>query len=111
MPTDPGDFEESNLMHAMNGYVYGNLPVPTMSVGERVRWYLVAMGTEVDLHTPHWHGNSVVHDRHATDVVEILPASMKVSDMVPDNPGTWMHRCHVNDHIVAGMVALYRVVP
>ena len=29
----------------------------TMRQGERVRWYVMGMGTEVDLHTPHWHGN------------------------------------------------------
>jgi FtsP/CotA-like multicopper oxidase with cupredoxin domain len=32
-------------------------------------------------------------------------------DMVPDNPGTWMFHCHVDDHILAGMQALYRVLP
>ena len=29
----------------------------SMKRGERVRWYVMGMGTEVDLHTPHWHGN------------------------------------------------------
>src|SRR4029078_2902834 len=27
-------FEESNLMHSINGYVYGNGPVPTVRVGQ-----------------------------------------------------------------------------
>lgn len=52
------DFVESNLMHGVNGYLYGNGPVVTVRKGERVRWYLMAMGTEVDMHTPHWHGNT-----------------------------------------------------
>jgi len=56
--SDEEAFEESNLMHAINGYVYGNGPVPTMKVGQRVRWYTFSLGTEVDLHTPHWHGNT-----------------------------------------------------
>jgi len=34
----------------------GNLQGFTMNSGERVRGYLVALGTEVDLHTLHWHG-------------------------------------------------------
>src|SRR4051812_49741052 len=38
----------------------------------------------------------------STDVAELLPMSMKVADMVPDNPGTWLYHCHVNDHILAG---------
>jgi FtsP/CotA-like multicopper oxidase with cupredoxin domain len=37
--------------------------------------------------------------------------SMKIADMVPDNPGTWLFHCHVNDHILAGMQATYTVTP
>ncbi len=109
-PADEG-FVESNLMHSINGYVFGNLPMLTMKKGERVRWYLLGMGTEVDLHTPHWHGATVLFNGMRTDVVELLPASMKVADMVPDNPGTWLYHCHVNDHIAAGMLARFRVEP
>lgn len=103
------DFQESNLMHAINGYVYGNMPGLTMQAGQRVRWYLIGMGTEVDLHTAHWHGNTTLVNGHRTDVVELLPASMRVADMVPDSRGTWLYHCHVNDHIAAGMIGLYTV--
>ena len=106
---DDDEFIESNLMHSINGYVYGNLPGLTMKKGERVRWYVMAMGTEVDLHTPHWHGNTVVSNGMREDVVQLLPASMLTADMVPDDVGTWLFHCHVNDHIVAGMQALYTV--
>lgn len=105
------DFMESNLMHAINGYVYGNMPGQVMEAGERVRWYLIGMGTEVDLHTPHWHGHTVLHEGHRVDVLELLPASLKVADMVPDNPGVWLYHCHVNDHIIAGMQSIYAVTP
>ena len=44
-----------------------------------------------------------------TDKLELLPGSMKVVDMVPDDVGTWLFHCHVNDHIIAGMQALYTV--
>lgn len=103
------EFGESNLMHSINGYVFANMPMPTMRVGERVRWYVMALGTEVDLHTPHWHGNTVLVGGHRKDVVELLPATTIVADMVPDNPGIWMFHCHVNDHIAAGMTARYEV--
>jgi hypothetical protein len=39
-------------MHGINGYVFGNLPGLDMTAGQRVRWYLMGMGSEVDLHTP-----------------------------------------------------------
>ena len=110
---EDGDFQESNMMHTINGYVYGNQPLSsmTMRVGERVRFYMMAMGTEVDLHTPHFHGNTVVAMGMRTDVVNLLPASMAVADMVPDNAGTWLLHCHVNDHITAGMITRYQVLP
>jgi hephaestin len=76
-----------------------------------VRWYVLGMGTEVDLHTPHWHGNTVLFMHTRMDMLELLPGSMKVVDMEPDDPGTWMYHCHVNDHIIAGMIALYTVTP
>lgn len=31
--------------------------------------------------------------------------------MIPDDAGTWMVHCHVNDHFDAGMLASYIVDP
>lgn len=104
------EFNESNLMHSVNGYVFGNQPMTTLRRGEHARWYVMGMGTEVDLHTPHWHGNSVTVNGMRMDVISLLPASMVVADMVPDNPGIWLFHCHVNDHITAGMLSRYQVV-
>jgi FtsP/CotA-like multicopper oxidase with cupredoxin domain len=113
VPVDQADeeFGESNLMHSINGYVFGNQPVVTMKRGQHVRWYVMSMGTEVDLHTPHWHGNDVTVGGMRMDVVDLLPASMIIADMVPDNPGTFLFHCHVNDHITAGMLTRYTVNP
>jgi manganese oxidase len=106
---DDEDFQESNLMHSINGYVFGNEPMITTRRGQRVRWYVMSMGTEVDLHTPHWHGNDVLVGGMRMDTISLLPATMVVADMVPDNPGIWLFHCHVNDHIRAGMLTRYRV--
>jgi manganese oxidase len=108
--SDP-EFEESNLMHAINGFVYGNLPGLNVKLGEKIRWYTLAMGTEVDLHTPHWHGETVEVMGTRMDMLELLPGSMKVADMTPRSAGTWLYHCHVNDHITAGMQALFTVSP
>jgi FtsP/CotA-like multicopper oxidase with cupredoxin domain len=109
-PDDDDEFQESNLMHSINGYVFGNGPMIVLKKGERVRWYVMSMGTEVDLHTPHWHGNTVLVNGMRMDTISLLPASMVVADMVPDDVGTWLFHCHVNDHIRAGMLTRYRVV-
>jgi manganese oxidase len=108
---DADDYNESNLMHSVNGYVFGNMPMISMHRLDHVRWYVMSMGTEVDLHTPHWHGNTVDVNGMRMDVVDLLPASMVVADMVPDHVGTWLFHCHVNDHIRAGMLTRYRVLP
>lgn len=105
------NFVESNLMHGMNGYVYNNIPGLTMTEGENVRWYQLALGTEVDLHTPHWHGNTLMETGRRVDVLNLMPGTHITVDMKPDNSGVWMYHCHVNDHIDAGMMANYTVTP
>lgn len=98
-------------MHAMNGYIFGNLSGYKVKQGEKVRWHLVGMGSEVDLHTAHWHGQTVLNHGRRTDVIELLPSSMTSVDMLADNPGTWLYHCHVTDHIAAGMSTLWSVEP
>ncbi len=106
-----GKEEEGDLMHAINGYIFGNLPALVMQQGAKVRWYLFAMGSEVDLHTPHWHGNGVMESGRRKEVLMLLPTTSKVVDMRADNPGKWLFKCNVGDHIKAGMSALYTIKP
>lgn len=107
--------EEPGLMHSINGYIFGNLPGLEVKQGNRVRWHVIGMGNEVDLHTPHWHGEVVQvgahHVARHTDVVELLPATMLTVDMKADNPGEWLYHCHVADHIHAGMSTTYSILP
>jgi FtsP/CotA-like multicopper oxidase with cupredoxin domain len=104
-------FSVANGKFAINGYIYGTGPVMTMKKGERVRWYLVGLGEGFSFHTPHWHGNVVLQDGKRTDVVSLMQAQMVTVDMVPDDPGTWMFHCHLDDHMEAGMMAFYKVEP
>jgi manganese oxidase len=103
---------EQGTRHAINGFIFGNTPGLEANEGERVRWYLFALGSERDFHTAHWHGMRVKEEgRRRTDVVELLPASMKVADMTADNPGSWLFHCHVADHMMEGMFAHFIVHP
>jgi hephaestin len=104
-------FTVANAKFAINGYIYGTGPMMSMKKGERVRWYLVALGEQFSVHSPHWHGNVVLHDGKRTDVVPLMQAQMETVDMVPDNPGIWMFHCHIDDHMDAGMATLYTVEP
>ena len=104
-------FAAANFKVSMNGYIFANMPMMIMKKGERVRWYLLALGEFASLHTPHWHGNVVLDHGRRTDVVSLLPAQMETVDMVPDDPGIWLYHCHIEEHMDAGMVALYKVEP
>jgi len=103
-------FSGANYKYGINGYIYGNGPMVTMRVGERVRWYLMSQGGGRDFHTPHWHGNVVLLHGMRMDIASLLPSETIIADMVPDDPGIWLHHCHVNDHLEDGMVTRFAVV-
>ena len=107
----PEEAEEGNLKHAINGYIFGNLKGLDVEQHDKVRWYLIGLGTEVDMHTAHWHGQTVLNAGKRTDVVDLLPGSMVTVDMTAKTPGNWLYHCHVADHITAGMNTRWRVLP
>jgi hypothetical protein len=96
--TDPV-FREQHLLYSINGLIEGNLPLLTMKKRERVRWYLMSNSNEDDVHTAHWHGQTVLFNHMRTDTLPLAPMGMAVADMVPDKEGTWLLHCHVNDHL------------
>ena len=108
--TDPL-FRKMNVFYSINGLIEGNLSTVTMKQGERVRWYLFANSNEEDVHTPHWHGQTVICDHMRTDIVHLEPMMMAVADMIPDSLGTWLFHCHVNEHLKGGMNTLFTVIP
>lgn len=104
-------FDVTRFMSSINGYMYGNMPVMTMREGETVRWYVFSGPNLGDTHTVHWHGQTALVGGRRTDMIEVDPMMMKVADMTPDNPGTWLYHCHVDVHFKAGMSARFEVLP
>jgi FtsP/CotA-like multicopper oxidase with cupredoxin domain len=107
---DP-EWQETNLMHAINGYLFGNLQTLIMSQDDKVRWYTASFGNEGDgPHSPHWHGNIVVDSTGDNkDTVVLIPGTTDTVTMDVDNKGKWLYHCHVHDHIEAGMITTYLV--
>uniref|UniRef100_A0A6Q2XZ01 ferroxidase n=1 Tax=Esox lucius TaxID=8010 RepID=A0A6Q2XZ01_ESOLU len=98
------EFIESNLMHGINGKVYGNLHGLTMSKGQKVDWYLLGMGNELDIHTVHFHAETFTYKMdsiHRADVFDLFPGTFQTVEMIAGHPGTWLLHCHVADHIHA----------
>ncbi|MES2659681.1 MAG: multicopper oxidase domain-containing protein [Verrucomicrobiota bacterium] len=103
---------ELGMRHAINGRIFGNLRGLEMRVGERVRWYVFALGNEADVHTAHWHGARLRDDTgRMMDVLNLMPGNMECADMLPDNPGEWMIHCHVGEHMMEGMYGTYQIAP
>ena len=104
-------FVDTNIKWSINGYIFGNMPLMTMKLGDRVRWYVATLGDFNNAHTPHWHGNTVLTAGQRTDVLVVTSAQMVTADMAPDAAGIWLYHCHISDHMLAGMVARYEVKP
>jgi FtsP/CotA-like multicopper oxidase with cupredoxin domain len=86
----------------------GNTPVFTSHVGDVVQWDVIGMGSEH--HTFHVHGHRW-RDANGTpvDTRTVGPAeSLKVRWREQD-PGTWLYHCHVEAHMMAGMIGTYQV--
>jgi len=92
-----------------NGRAFlGNTPTFRTTVGQHVRWHVVALGTE--FHVFHVHGHRWKNDAgRYTDSVVVGPATTVVADYVEDSPGDWLYHCHVVDHMEGGMVGRYHV--
>lgn len=43
---------------AINGKIFGNLPGLIMTEDSMTNWYLLGIGSEVDIHTIHYHAES-----------------------------------------------------
>ncbi|KAH0625203.1 hypothetical protein JD844_033429 [Phrynosoma platyrhinos] len=106
---DDEDFQFSNRMHAINGYIFGNLPGLEMCAGERVSWHLFGMGTETDIHSVQFFGHTFIERGHRADVISLFPATFITAEMIAENVGKWLLTCQVIHHIDAGMMGLFNI--
>uniref|UniRef100_A0A3P9KBJ3 ferroxidase n=1 Tax=Oryzias latipes TaxID=8090 RepID=A0A3P9KBJ3_ORYLA len=103
------DFIESNKMHGINGFLYGNLPGLSMCQGNKIQWHMIGLGNEVDMHSVHFHGQILTALNHHTDTISLFPAYSVTAKMVAQSPGLWLLACNVNDHFLAGMQAFFKI--
>jgi FtsP/CotA-like multicopper oxidase with cupredoxin domain len=109
---DP-DFEESNLKHAVSGRLACNLGNLVAFRGERVRFHLLGLGSELDMHTPQAHGNLVRVNAGAraahVAALGVHPGTRATVELEARTGGQWLLECGVNDHWAAGMRAMLTV--
>ncbi|NXG13188.1 HPHL1 protein, partial [Grallaria varia] len=103
------DFKESNKMHAVNGYLYGNLPGLSMCKNDKVSWHLIGLGSHYDMHGVHFQGNTIDLRGTTRDGLALFPHLSGTALMQPDRVGTFKVVCRTFDHFVGGMKHLYEV--
>jgi FtsP/CotA-like multicopper oxidase with cupredoxin domain len=92
----------------VNGRAFvGNTPVFRARVGEVVQWDVLAIGD--DHHTFHVHGHRWKIPRAFEDTRTVGPAESFAVRWKEDVPGTWLYHCHVEEHMMTGMIGIYRV--
>ena len=92
----------------INGRAFlGNTPVFRAKVGERVRWNVMTLGD--DFHTFHVHGHRWLRDGVPEDVRSLGPAESFTVSWNERAPGAWFYHCHVEGHMMSGMMGLYLV--
>ena len=85
----------------------GNTPVFHARVGDLVQWDVLNLGD--DFHTFHVHGHRWMADGHPRDTQTVGPAESFRIRWREHAPGTWFYHCHVESHMMNGMIGLYRV--
>jgi len=86
----------------------GNTPVFHAKVGDRVQWDVLTLGD--DFHTFHVHGHRWQNpDGTFEDTRTLGPAQSFEVHWREEDPGTWFYHCHVEAHMMNGMIGIYRV--
>jgi manganese oxidase len=86
----------------------GNTPVFHAKVGQLVQRDVLAMGS--DFHTFHVHGHRWIGSGGVpVDTQTIGPAESFAIRWREDDPGTWLYHCHVETHMMNGMIGIYQV--
>ncbi|KAL8181259.1 UNVERIFIED_CONTAM: hypothetical protein K2H54_050983 [Gekko kuhli] len=102
-------FQESNRMHAINGFMFSNLPGLDICKGEKVSWHLLGLGTEADVHGVVFQGNTVLMDGMRRDTASLFPHTFTTALMQADNEGSSEVYCQTSNHYQSGMRGRYSV--
>jgi FtsP/CotA-like multicopper oxidase with cupredoxin domain len=92
----------------INGKAFvGNTPILRAKLGDLVQWDVLAIGDE--FHTFHVHGHRWRVPGAFEDTRTLGPAESFRVRWREDVPGTWLYHCHVEAHMMEGMIGIYRV--
>jgi FtsP/CotA-like multicopper oxidase with cupredoxin domain len=95
--------------NTINGRAFvGNTPIFRAKLGDVVQWDVLAIGD--DHHTFHVHGHRWLSPSGVPeDTRTIGPAESFAVRWKEGALGTWFYHCHVESHMMNGMISFYRV--
>ncbi|XP_036596430.1 coagulation factor VIII isoform X2 [Trichosurus vulpecula] len=108
---DPG-FQRNNRFHAINGYVKDTLPGLVMAQHQRIRWYLLSMGSSENIYSIHFSGQVFTvrtKKEYKMAVYNLYPGVFETVEMQPSQVGLWRVECMIGEHQQAGMSAILLV--
>ena len=101
-------FSPMGALQAIDGRAFlGNTPVFHAQAGDLVQWDVMGIGD--DHHTFHVHGHRWLEHGVPRDTKTLGPAESFRIRWRERDPGTWLYHCHVEEHMMKGMIGLYRV--
>uniref|UniRef100_A0A452FA46 Coagulation factor VIII n=1 Tax=Capra hircus TaxID=9925 RepID=A0A452FA46_CAPHI len=106
-PQDP-EFQVSNVMHSINGYVFDSLQL-SVCLHEVAYWYILSVGAQIDFLSVFFSGYTFKHKMVYEDTLTLFPFSGETVFMSMENPGLWVLGCHNSDFRNRGMTALLKV--
>ncbi|XP_008590687.1 PREDICTED: coagulation factor VIII-like [Galeopterus variegatus] len=105
-------FKENYRFHAINGYVMDTLPGLVMAQDQRIRWYLLSMGNNENIHSIHFSGHVFTvrkKEEYKMAVYNLYPGIFETVEMLPSKAGIWRVECLIGEHLHAGMSTLFLV--
>jgi FtsP/CotA-like multicopper oxidase with cupredoxin domain len=101
-------FEKHRDFNTIDGLAFiTNTPIFRAKVGDTVQWDVLALGD--DHHTFHVHGHRWGTSDGTRDVQTVGPAESFRIRWKEDRAGSWLYHCHVEEHMMNGMIGLYVV--
>lgn len=101
-------FNETLSFMSVDGRAFlGSTPIFHARVGDLVQWDVLALGD--NFHTFHVHGHRWLENGIPTDTKTVGPAESFRIRWREESPGTWLYHCHVETHMMDGMIGLYQV--
>jgi FtsP/CotA-like multicopper oxidase with cupredoxin domain len=101
-------FEKQLNFNTIDGLAFiNNTPTFRAKVGDVVQWDVLALGD--DHHSFHVHGHRWMTADGPRDVQTVSPAESFAFRWKEDRVGTWLYHCHVEEHMMNGMIGLYVV--